>query len=139
MIDIRNVSKSYTKGQVKAVDDLTLTVRPGEIFGFLGPNGAGKTTTIKLIVGLLRPDTGTIAVAGWDNQRDPLQAKAVTTYVPDTPDDLRAPDRAGIPQLHRRRLRRAQGRPPRAHPRNGWRSSSWPRPSPRPSRATPTA
>ncbi len=86
MIDIRNVSKSYAKGRVKAVDDLTLAVRPGEIFGFLGPNGAGKTTTIKLIVGLLRPDAGAITVAGWDNQRQPLQAKAVTTYVPDTPE-----------------------------------------------------
>ncbi|MGD0783868.1 MAG: ABC transporter ATP-binding protein [Candidatus Aminicenantales bacterium] len=85
MIDIRAVSKSYNKGQVKAVDDLTMTVRPGEIFGFLGPNGAGKTTTIKLIVGLLKPDAGTIAVAGWDTQVDPLRAKAVTTYVPDTP------------------------------------------------------
>ena len=85
MIDIRNVSKSYNKGQIKAVDDLTLTVRPGEIFGFLGPNGAGKTTTIKLIVGLLKPDAGTIAVAGWDTQSEPLRAKAVTTYVPDTP------------------------------------------------------
>ena len=85
MIDIRDVSKSYNKGQIKAVDGLTLTVRPGEIFGFLGPNGAGKTTTIKLIVGLLKPDSGTIAVAGWDTQDDPLRAKAVTTYVPDTP------------------------------------------------------
>lgn len=85
MIDIQNVSKSYAKGKVKAVDGLTLTVRPGEIFGFLGPNGAGKTTTIKLIVGLLRPDAGAITVAGFDNQRQALQAKAVTTYVPDTP------------------------------------------------------
>ena len=85
MIDIRDVSKSYNKGQIKAVDGLTLAVRPGEIFGFLGPNGAGKTTTIKLIVGLLKPDSGTIAVAGWDTQDDPLRAKAVTTYVPDTP------------------------------------------------------
>jgi ABC-2 type transport system ATP-binding protein len=86
MIDIQNVSKSYAKGKVKAVDGLTLTVRPGEIFGFLGPNGAGKTTTIKLIVGLLRPDAGAITVAGFDNQRQALQAKAVTTYVPDTPE-----------------------------------------------------
>jgi ABC-2 type transport system ATP-binding protein len=86
MIDFQNVSKSYAKGKVKAVDGLTLTVRPGEIFGFLGPNGAGKTTTIKLIVGLLRPDAGAITVAGFDNQRQPLQAKAVTTYVPDTPE-----------------------------------------------------
>ncbi|MBN1939440.1 MAG: ABC transporter ATP-binding protein [Candidatus Aminicenantes bacterium] len=85
MIELQNVSKSYNKGRVKAVDDLTLTVRPGEIFGFLGPNGAGKTTTIKLIVGLLRPDAGTILVDGIDNRRNPVAAKAVTTYVPDTP------------------------------------------------------
>ena len=85
MIELKNVSKSYNNGRVKAVDDLTLNVRPGEIFGFLGPNGAGKTTTIKLIVGLLRPDSGTILVDGIDNQKDPVAVKAVTTYVPDTP------------------------------------------------------
>ena len=85
MIDIRHVSKSYAKGRVKAVDDLVLTVRPGEIFGFLGPNGAGKTTTIKLIVGLLKPDAGTIAINGLDTQTDALACKAMTTYVPDTP------------------------------------------------------
>jgi ABC-2 type transport system ATP-binding protein len=85
MIEMRHVSKSYNNGRVKAVDDLTLTVQPGEIFGFLGPNGAGKTTTIKMIVGLLRPDAGTILVDGIDNGRDPVAAKAVTTYVPDTP------------------------------------------------------
>jgi ABC-2 type transport system ATP-binding protein len=85
MIELRNVSKSYNRGQVKAVDSLTLTVPPGEIFGFLGPNGAGKTTTIKMIVGLLRPDAGTIAVAGFDVQEEPLRSKSVTTFVPDTP------------------------------------------------------
>ena len=86
MIDIRNVSKSYNRGAVKAVDGLDLTVNAGEIFGFLGPNGAGKTTTIKLIVGLLRPDSGTILVNGVDNQIDPHRCKAMTTYVPDNPD-----------------------------------------------------
>ena len=85
MIELENVSKSYNNGRVKAVDDLTLTVRPGEIFGFLGPNGAGKTTTIKLIVGLLRPDAGTIRIDGIDIRKDPIAAKSVTTYVPDTP------------------------------------------------------
>ena len=86
MIELKHVSKSYNRGKVKAVDDLTLTVRPGEIFGFLGPNGAGKTTTIKMIVGLLRPDTGTITVEGLDAERDALKCKAVTTYVPDYPN-----------------------------------------------------
>jgi len=86
MIEIRSVSKSYNRGTVRAVDNLDLTVNTGEIFGFLGPNGAGKTTTIKLIVGLLRPDNGTIVINGIDNQKDPLACKAMTTYVPDNPD-----------------------------------------------------
>jgi ABC-2 type transport system ATP-binding protein len=85
MIELANVAKSYNRGRIKAVDDLTLTVKPGEIFGFLGPNGAGKTTTIKMIVGLLRPDAGRIVVEGHDVATDGLAAKQVTTYVPDTP------------------------------------------------------
>jgi len=85
MIELTHVSKSYNRGRVKAVDDLTLTVKPGEIFGFLGPNGAGKTTTIKMIVGLLRPDSGRITVEGFDAAADALRAKQVTTYVPDFP------------------------------------------------------
>ena len=85
MIELNHVSKSYNKGKIKAVDDLILTVKPGEIFGFLGPNGAGKTTTIKLIVGLLKPDAGTIRVNGFDTQKEPLKCKAITTYVPDYP------------------------------------------------------
>jgi len=85
VIELNQVSKSYNKGKVKAVDDLNLVVNPGEIFGFLGPNGAGKTTTIKMIVGLLKPDAGTIAVNGLDTQRDSLKCKAITTYVPDFP------------------------------------------------------
>jgi ABC-2 type transport system ATP-binding protein len=56
------------------------------VFGFLGPNGAGKTTTIKMIVGLLQPSSGTIRVAGYDVQAQPLQAKAASGYVPDTPN-----------------------------------------------------
>ena len=85
MIEFDGVSKSYNRGRIKAVDGLTLTVKPGEIFGFLGPNGAGKTTTIKLIVGLLRPDSGRILVEGFDVQKEPLRTKSLTTYVPDTP------------------------------------------------------
>jgi len=86
VIEFTHVSKSYNNGAIKAVDDLTLTVRSGEIFGFLGPNGAGKTTTIKMIVGLLRPDAGTIAVDGLDVGRDSLRIKGTTTYVPDYPN-----------------------------------------------------
>jgi ABC-2 type transport system ATP-binding protein len=85
MIELTNVSKSYNRGRIKAVDSLTLTVRPGEIFGFLGPNGAGKTTTLKMIVGLLQPDSGRVAVEGFDICANPIEAKQVTTYVPDYP------------------------------------------------------
>jgi len=86
MIEIDHVSKSYNKGAVRAVDDLTLTVPPGEIFGFLGPNGAGKTTTIKMIVGILKPDGGTIRISGLDNQTEALRCKHMTAYVPDEPE-----------------------------------------------------
>lgn len=86
MIKLENLSKSYKKGSVKAVDDLNLEVRPGEIFGFLGPNGAGKTTTIKMIVGLLNPDSGKIIINGYDNQADPIKSKLNIGYVPDNPD-----------------------------------------------------
>jgi ABC-2 type transport system ATP-binding protein len=85
VIQLTDVSKSYNRGKIKAVDSLTLTIEPGEIFGFLGPNGAGKTTTIKMIVGLLRPDNGNILVEGYNVTTDPLKAKQLTTYVPDYP------------------------------------------------------
>jgi len=85
VIEFKRVSKSYNKGKVRAVDDLTMTVNSGEIFGFLGPNGAGKTTTLKMTVGLLKPDAGTVAVNGIDIQDSPLKCKSITTYVPDYP------------------------------------------------------
>lgn len=86
MIKVIGVSKSYNKGKVKAVDNLNLEVKPGEIFGFLGPNGAGKTTTIKMITGLLNPDKGNIIVNGYNIQKDPLKAKMELGFVPDHPD-----------------------------------------------------
>lgn len=86
MIEINGISKSYNKGSVKAVDNLTLNIRRGEIFGFLGPNGAGKTTTIKMIIGLLNPDQGNIKVAGFDMAANPLDAKMNIGYVPDNPE-----------------------------------------------------
>lgn len=85
MIEINGVTKTYGKAGEPAVAGLTLRVRPGEIFGFLGPNGAGKTTTIKMMVGLLRPDSGTITINGYDVLRQPLLAKRQIGYVPDTP------------------------------------------------------
>jgi len=84
MISIKNVSKSYSKGTVKAVNDVTLEVANGEIFGFLGPNGAGKTTTIKMIAGILPVDSGTIEVNGFDIEKSPIQAKQSIGLVPDT-------------------------------------------------------
>ena len=85
MIVLDHVAKSYNKGKVRAVDDLTLTVPSGEIYGFLGPNGAGKTTTLKMVVGLLRPDAGSIAINGFDVRTDALKTKSLATYVPDYP------------------------------------------------------
>ncbi|MGA2821011.1 MAG: ABC transporter ATP-binding protein [Anaerolineales bacterium] len=73
-------------GDKSAVRDVSFTVQAGEIFGFLGPNGAGKTTTIKMIVGLLRPTSGRVEVAGHDVQREMMLAKAACGYVPDEPN-----------------------------------------------------
>lgn len=86
MLRLKNLSKTYSKGQVKAVDNINLEVKPGEIFGFLGPNGAGKTTTIKMIVGLLKPDEGKVFIDGIDVWENPLEAKKKISYVPDTPE-----------------------------------------------------
>ena len=86
MIEITNLSKSYNKGTVKAVDSLNLTVNNGEIFGFLGPNGAGKTTTIKMMVGLLKPDSGTVTINGNSITENPLAVKRTISYVPDSPE-----------------------------------------------------
>lgn len=73
-------------GDKVAVNDVSFSVNSGEIFGFLGPNGAGKTTTIKMVVGLLKPTTGTARVSGYDVQTQPIQAKASSGYVPDEPN-----------------------------------------------------
>ncbi|WP_333642395.1 ATP-binding cassette domain-containing protein, partial [Mesotoga prima] len=84
MIEIRNLTKIYS-GSVKAVDDVSLTVKEGEIFGFLGPNGAGKTTTIKMIVGLLQPTSGSIHIDEIDVLTSPVEAKMKMGYVADEP------------------------------------------------------
>jgi ABC-2 type transport system ATP-binding protein len=83
MIRIEHLSKSF--GPVRAVQDLCLDIPRGELFCFLGPNGAGKTTTIKLLAGLLRPDSGRIAIGGFDLAREPTAAKRIMGYIPDTP------------------------------------------------------
>ena len=85
MIEVRNLVKSYTKDGRRALDDLSLSVRPGELYGFLGPNGAGKTTTIKILAGILRPDAGSAHVARVDVLSSPIEVKRRIGYVPDEP------------------------------------------------------
>jgi len=87
MISIENVSKSFTKGK-NVVDDLNLEVHDGEIFGFLGPNGAGKTTTLRMINGILRPDSGRIAIDGYDIEKEAMEAKRRLGFVSDNPDQF---------------------------------------------------
>lgn len=84
LIETEHLVKKY--GDKIAVDDVSFQVNSGEIFGFLGPNGAGKTTTIKMIVGLLRPTSGSVRVAGYDVVTQPIQAKAACGFVPDEPN-----------------------------------------------------
>ena len=83
MIKISNVTKNY--GSFCAVNDISLEVEDGEIFGFLGVNGAGKTTTLKMLVGILKPTSGRIEIGGFDIDDQPLEAKAITGYIPDRP------------------------------------------------------
>jgi ABC-2 type transport system ATP-binding protein len=84
LIETKNLVKRF--GDKVAVNDISFDVHGGEVFGFLGPNGAGKTTTIKMIVGLLQPTSGMVKVGGYDVQRESMQAKASSGYVPDTPN-----------------------------------------------------
>jgi len=83
MIQFDNISRSY--GRKMAVDRLSLTVPPGELFALLGPNGAGKTTTIKMLVGLLRPDAGSVRVCSRDVSAETRAAARCLGYVPDEP------------------------------------------------------
>lgn len=85
MISFQNVRKVYNGTNV-AVDNMTLDIKEGEIFGFLGPNGAGKSTSIKMLMGILKPDAGTITINGKDIVKDALEAKKELGYVPDSPD-----------------------------------------------------
>ena len=84
MLDIQHLTKTY--GEKKAVDDLTLHIAPGEIYGFIGHNGAGKTTTLKAAVGILQFDSGEITVGGRSIKTDPLGCKRQLAYIPDNPD-----------------------------------------------------
>ena len=84
MLRIEHLTKRY--GETKAVDDLSLHIRPGEIYGFIGHNGAGKTTTLKCAVGILPFDGGAVAVGGTSIQADPVACKRMLAYIPDNPD-----------------------------------------------------
>lgn len=84
MLTIQNLTKIY--GEKKAVDDLSLHIYPGEIYGFIGHNGAGKTTTLKSIVGILKFDAGEILINGLSNKEKPLECKKIIAYIPDNPD-----------------------------------------------------
>jgi ABC-2 type transport system ATP-binding protein len=83
MIEFDNVTRTY--GHKVAVDRLALTVERGELFALLGPNGAGKTTTIKMLVGLLRPNSGTVTICGHNVTNQTRQAARLLGYVPDQP------------------------------------------------------
>lgn len=85
MLEIRHLTKTYKNGK-KAVDDLSLHVAAGDIYGFIGHNGAGKSTTIKSVVGVLEFEKGEILIDGHDVRREPLACKQVTAYIPDNPD-----------------------------------------------------
>ena len=84
MLNIEHLTKTY--GDKRAVDDLSLHIAPGEIYGFIGHNGAGKTTTIKACCGILDFDSGEIFVDGVSVRKDPLRCKQVMAYIPDNPD-----------------------------------------------------
>lgn len=85
MLEIIHFSKVYKKGQ-KAVDNLSLTVDAGDIYGFIGHNGAGKSTTIKAVAGILDFQEGEILVNGCSVKKDPLSCKKEIAYIPDNPD-----------------------------------------------------
>ena len=84
MLKINNLTKIY--GDKKAVDSLSLHIRPGEIYGFIGHNGAGKTTTLKSAVGILQFDEGEILVDGISVKENPIECKKKIAYIPDNPD-----------------------------------------------------
>ncbi len=83
MIKCSGLTKDF--GSLRAVDHLDLCIRAGELYGFLGPNGAGKTTSIKMMIGLLRPTSGSAEIGGFDIAKHPLEAKRLIGYIPDNP------------------------------------------------------
>ena len=86
MLEIRNVSKTYKKSSVKAIDSISLVIDDGDIYGFVGPNGAGQSTTIKCVTGILKFEEGDILLDGVSIKDNPLALKQKMAYVPDNPD-----------------------------------------------------
>lgn len=84
MLRIENLTKTY--GEKKAVDNLSLRIAPGEIYGFIGHNGAGKTTTLKAVVGILQFDKGEVFIKGESIRKNPFACKQKMAYIPDNPD-----------------------------------------------------
>ena len=82
-VELKGVAKRY--GEILAVDNMDLTINPGEIFGLLGPNGSGKSTTLKMLLGLVQPDYGSVNVLGLDVQKDAVAVKQLVGYVPESP------------------------------------------------------
>ena len=106
MISIEHVSKSYAKSSVKAVDDINLHVKRGEVFGFASaPTGAGKTTTIKMLTGILQPDQGQVKINGYDIQSQPVEAKRCFGYAPDSHQVYDRLTGLRVPEFHRRYVR----------------------------------
>lgn len=85
MIELKNINKSYD-GKKNAVDELNITIEPGQIVGFIGPNGAGKTTTLRMLTGLLTPDSGSVTINGIDIATNPIKAKQQFGFVSDDPN-----------------------------------------------------
>ena len=83
MINVRTLSRYY--GDFTAVDRISFTVNPGEVLGLVGPNGAGKTTTLRCLAGIIAPSAGTVEIAGYDMQKDPVPAKRALAFIPDEP------------------------------------------------------
>ncbi|HOI39921.1 MAG: ATP-binding cassette domain-containing protein [Methanobacterium sp.] len=82
VVEVQNLNKGYK--EIKAVDGVDFKVKKGEIFGFLGPNGAGKTTTVRMLTGIIKPDSGKAYILGYDIQKEPLKAKEHLGVVPET-------------------------------------------------------
>ncbi|MBL7542895.1 MAG: ATP-binding cassette domain-containing protein [Bdellovibrionaceae bacterium] len=83
MIEVKNLSKEY--GSLKAIDDVSFSIKKGDVVGFLGPNGAGKSTTMKIITGFMAPSSGSASISGFDVFENPIEVKKRIGYLPETP------------------------------------------------------